>query len=98
MKNSISFFLLFYFLLIVDHAFGQTTVRDLIYLKNGSVIKGTIVEDIPNDKIRIMTSNSSTLEFKIEEYPYTQIERVAKEQVHLESTVNNPATYTFKKS
>lgn len=41
--------------------------QDIIYLKNGSVIHGTIIEHIPNHMVKIETSEGNIHEFNIEE-------------------------------
>jgi|GEM_PF-1278383 len=49
---------------------------DVVYLKNGSIIKGTIVEQIPNQSIRIETlDKSSIIALKIDE-----VEKITKEE------------------
>lgn len=47
---------------------------DVVYLKNGSIIRGTIVEQIPNESIKIETADGSVFVFKISE-----IEKITKE-------------------
>ena len=47
---------------------------DVIYLKNGSVIKGMITEQIPNVSIKIQTKDGSIFIYKMEE-----IEKMGKE-------------------
>ena len=48
---------------------------DVVYLKNGSVIKGTIIEQFPNVQIKIQTKDGSIFVYKFEE-----IEKMTKEQ------------------
>lgn len=48
---------------------------DVVYLKNGSVIKGTIIEQVPNVQIKIQTKDGNIFVYKIEE-----IEKMTKEQ------------------
>jgi hypothetical protein len=47
---------------------------DVIYLKNGSVVRGQIVEQIPNESVKIMTADGSVFVFKMSE-----IEKITKE-------------------
>ncbi|MFN4084273.1 MAG: hypothetical protein ACK4K9_11640 [Bacteroidia bacterium] len=47
---------------------------DVLYLKNGSVIRGTIIEQVPNVQIKIQTKDGNIFVYKIEE-----IERITKE-------------------
>ena len=53
---------------------SQPIYKDVVYLKNGSVIKGTITEQIINVSIKIETGDGSIFFYKMEE-----IEKVAKE-------------------
>ena len=46
---------------------------DVIYLKNGSVIKGVIIEQIPNKSLKIETADGSIFVYKIE-----QISKISK--------------------
>lgn len=41
--------------------------NEAVYLKNGSVIKGTIIEQIPNESLKIETSDGSIFVYKMEE-------------------------------
>ena len=47
---------------------------DVVYLKNGSIIKGVIVEQYPNVQIKIQTKDGNTFVFKMDE-----IEKITKE-------------------
>jgi len=44
-----------FLLQVSSHA--QEQYKDVVYLKNGSVVKGQIIENIFNDKIKIQTSD-----------------------------------------
>jgi hypothetical protein len=54
---------------------AQIYKRDIVYLKNGSIIKGYILEVIPNESIKLKTSDGSIFIFKMEE-----VERTSKEE------------------
>ena len=41
--------------------------REVVYLKNGSIIKGIILEQIPNETIKIETSDGSVWVFQMSE-------------------------------
>lgn len=56
--------------------FAQGNMREVVYLKNGSVIKGVILEQIPNESIKIQTADGS-----IFVYPMADVEKIAKEVV-----------------
>ncbi|MBN1398455.1 MAG: hypothetical protein JXA06_10530 [Bacteroidetes bacterium] len=46
---------------------GQNSERSITYLKNGSIIKGVILEIIPDSTIKIQTADESILIFKMSE-------------------------------
>ena len=48
--------------------------QDVVYLKNGSIIRGMIIEQIPNVSLKIQTKDSNVFVFKMEE-----IEKITKE-------------------
>jgi len=66
---------------------AQVNRRDVVYLKNGSVIKGDILEVIPNETIKVKTSDGSTFVFKMDE-----VERTGKDE-----SVKNEAPVDEKK-
>lgn len=68
------------FLMISYLTSAQVNRRDIVYLKNGSIIKGDILEVVPNETIKIKTSDGSIFVFKMEEVERTgKDEPVAKE-------------------
>jgi hypothetical protein len=50
--------------------------EDIVYLKNGSIIHGTIMEQIPGESIQIKTKDGNVFVFKMDE-----IEKMTKEEV-----------------
>jgi len=54
------------------HSSGE--LQDVVYLKNGSIIRGLIIEQVPNVSIKIQTSDGSVFFYKMEE-----IEKITKE-------------------
>ena len=46
---------------------AQESYQDVVYLKNGSIIKGTIIEQVPNESIKIQTADGSIFVYKMEE-------------------------------
>jgi hypothetical protein len=54
---------------------SESTWQDVVYLKNGSVIKGMIIEQIPNESLKIQTADGS-----IFVYDMAQVAKIAKEQ------------------
>jgi hypothetical protein len=47
---------------------------DVVYLKNGGIVRGIIIEQIPNIQLKVQTKDENVFVFKIEE-----IERITKE-------------------
>jgi hypothetical protein len=64
------------FILTVTVLFAQNNFQDVVYLKNGSVIRGVIIEEVPNESLKIETTDGSLFVFTISE-----IEKMAKERV-----------------
>ena len=56
-------------------------VRDVVYLKNGSIIKGMVIEQIPTESLKIKTSDGSLFVYKMEEVLKIVKEEVVKEEV-----------------
>ena len=71
LKSSILAILL---LVTAGNLFAQSTSsKEIVYLKNGSIIKGTIIEWIPNESITIQ-ANDNIFVFKI-----SDIDRVKRD-------------------
>ncbi|MCS6905038.1 MAG: outer membrane beta-barrel protein [Bacteroidia bacterium] len=64
----VGIFLFFYFV-----ALAQEGDLDIVYLKNGSILKGEILEVIPNEKVIIRISEEQILELSLSE-----VERIRK--------------------
>lgn len=56
-------------------------VKNIIYLNNGSIIKGEILEQIPNESIKIKTSDGSIFVYKMSE-----VSKIAREEIGTEKT------------
>lgn len=56
-------------------SYAQTKMTDVVYLKNGSIIKGIIVEQVPNQSMKVKTSDGSIFNFQMNE-----IEKITKEE------------------
>jgi len=70
---------------------AQVNSRDVVYLKNGSIIKGDILEVIPNETIKIKTSDGSIFVFKMDE-----VERTGKDESAKNPAPVSAATETVK--
>lgn len=47
---------------------------EVVYLKNGSIIRGTIIEQVPNESIKIQTGDKSVFVYQMDE-----VEKITKE-------------------
>jgi hypothetical protein len=56
-------------------SWSQQGSLDVVYLKNGSIIKGTIIEQVPNKTIKMQTGDGN-----IFVYDFKEIEKITKEQ------------------
>lgn len=59
---------------------------DVVYLKNGSIVRGTIIEQIPNESIKIETSDGSIFVFKM-----SDVAKIAKETPPAQKQAATPA-------
>jgi len=74
MKN---LFLLITALLLTFAVYSQNIqYEDVVYLKNGSIIRGMIVEQIPNQTLKIKTADRNVFVFE-----FDQIEKITKEEI-----------------
>lgn len=62
------------FLLVSVVSFAQERQVDVIYLKNGSVIKGAVIELVPDKQVKIRTADGSLFVFQMSE-----VDRIEKE-------------------
>ncbi len=72
MKSVIFFFSLF--LVLSMASLAQQNYDDVVYLKNGSVIRGVIIEQVPNVSLKLQTKDGNIFVYKMEE-----VERITKE-------------------
>lgn len=63
-------------ILISIATFGQNNYQEVVYLKNGQVIKGVIIEQVPNKSIKIENAEGIVSEFQMAE-----IEKFGKEKL-----------------
>lgn len=71
----LSFAVMAVLLLMPSSASCQTGYDDVIYLKDGSIIRGVIVEQIPGTSVKLRSKDGSIFVFKSED-----IKRIAKEE------------------
>lgn len=71
-RISLTVFLICFF--IFNTLKAQIGYEDAVYLKNGSIVRGIIIEQIPNQSIKIQTRDRNIFVYKMEE-----IEKITKE-------------------
>ncbi|MBQ8453925.1 MAG: hypothetical protein IJ537_01075 [Bacteroidaceae bacterium] len=65
-------------------------LKEVVYLKNGSIIKGIIIEQVPNESLKIQTTDGSIFVCKLSE-----VEKITKEAVKPVVT-NLPAVVNYE--
>jgi hypothetical protein len=63
-------------LLMASAACAQDRMQDVVYLKNGSIIRGMIIEQIPNKTLKVQTADGSVFVFQMDD-----VVRITKEAV-----------------
>jgi len=71
--KKVAFLLTALLLSVVIYA-QQNNLVDVVYLKNGSILRGIIIEQIPNESIKLQTADSN-----IFVYQTSEIEKITKE-------------------
>lgn len=66
------FFSILFLSVLGSNVFADTI--DVVYLKNGSIIRGMVVETIPNETIKIRTADGSIFVYSLDE-----VEKITKE-------------------
>ncbi len=78
-------------LLIVALAASATifaqNYREVVHLKNGSVIKGVIIEQVPNESLKIQTADGSLFVYKMSE-----VSKITKEEVSTPAQTTSSTT------
>jgi hypothetical protein len=75
-KKTITGFLLLALLAISSLSFAQEVMGDVVYLKNGGIVRGTIIEHILNKSIKIETEGRNVFVFT-----YDEIAKMIKEDL-----------------
>lgn len=53
---------------------AQEGYQDVVYLKNGSIVRGMIIEQVPNESVKIQTADGSVFFYRMDE-----IQKITKE-------------------
>lgn len=85
--------LIFALAIIVNLTFAQRNLEDVVYLKNGSIIRGVVVELLPTQTVKIETVDRNVFVFQMAE-----VEKIIKEPRHGQTkvAVNNASETRFK--
>ena len=65
MKKTLTILLLFSLFSAIAIA-QQNNYQDVVYLKDGSIIRGMIIEQIPNKSIKIETADKSVFVYQMD--------------------------------
>jgi hypothetical protein len=92
MKKVIQYFLLLVFALVCDLTYGQYNMEDVIYLKNGGIVRGEIIQNLPNQSLRIKTKDK-----KVFVIIHDDIEKMTRENIVEEQKTNASNKSPYKK-
>ncbi|NCC19405.1 MAG: hypothetical protein EOM29_10750 [Bacteroidia bacterium] len=76
MKKIISLLVFVFIISFSNDLTAQNNYQDVVYLKNGSVIKGVIIEQIPNVSLKIKTKDENVFFYDMKD-----VEKMAKEEI-----------------
>ncbi len=66
------------------------SLQDVVYLKNGSIIRGIVIEQVPDGNVKVRTADGSVFV-----YPMTEVQKIQKEQSRAKSRSNENYTYHY---
>ena len=81
------FLLLIFAVAGIGVGFAQN-FQEVVYLKNGSVIRGVIIEQVPNQSVKIQTSDGNIFVYQI-----SDVEKITKEQALVQPRQRYTNTY-----
>lgn len=71
--------------------YAQNNTQDVVYLKNGGMVKGVIIEQVPGVSLKIQTADGSVFVYPIEE-----VEKMAKETPTIQSQQQTNSNFSIK--
>lgn len=74
MQNLRKFFFTLALIVLGNICANAQSLQEVVYLKNGSIIRGTIIEQEPNESLKVQTADGSVFVFKMDE-----ISKITKE-------------------
>lgn len=86
--KSLTVIILAQLFLMCSSVLSQSNLQDIIHLKNGSIVRGTIIEQVPNETIKIKTNDGNIFVFKMSE-----IQKIVKDEATVQP---NKATTRLK--
>lgn len=81
-------FLLLFCAMSTMFAAAQANMQDVVYLKNGSVVRGTIIEQVPGVSLKLQTNDGNIFVYNIED-----VEKMTKEQS--KAATRQVSTYAY---
>ncbi|MBE6291266.1 MAG: hypothetical protein E7091_02465 [Bacteroidales bacterium] len=81
-------FLLLFCAMSTMFAAAQANLQDVVYLKNGSVVRGTIIEQVPGVSLKLQTNDGNIFVYNIED-----VEKMTKEQS--KTATRQVSTYAY---
>lgn len=75
---------LLFLTLITSSSYGQNNYQEVVYFKNGRIIRGTIIEQVPNKSIKIETADKNVFVF-----PLDEVEKITKETTTENKQIKN---------
>ena len=82
------------FLILIIASIGVVSAQnyqEVVYLKNGSVVRGVIIEQIPNQRLKIQTSDGN-----IFVYTFSEVEKITKERMAVAAGQSYTNDYTYQ--
>lgn len=67
------------------NTFAQNNLDEVVYLKNGSVVRGVIIEQIPNQTLKIQTKDGSVFV-----YNFSEVQKITKEAPFINQPIRQP--------
>ena len=71
--------------------YAQNNTQDVVYLKNGGILKGVIIEQVPGVSLKIQTADGSVFV-----YPIDEVEKMAKETPTVQSQQQRNSNFSTK--
>lgn len=79
--------LLAFVVMSLGSAFAQQ-MQDVVYLKNGSIIRGAVLEQVPGGNVKIQTADGSVFV-----YPMADVQKIQKEKSRVSTSSNNTVVF-----